>query len=323
MAGSGTVKLLMLTSVKYGGWVTDARCMVAHLRESGAQATALRPGRRKALNDWCQAMPPEDMLVSASLDNTVVLCAQMSAYGAEAIDLAARGFPFIIHDPTEYADQLLCALRRGGGPVIVHRETNRRSLERKGIRAALIPMPYVRQFAGLPPDRHRPVHAVAISRLDWDKHTEIIVEANKALPAPKRVRIYGAENSQYTFHKLRPVDTRWKASYYGRFESNPVHDAVMMADMSAIKGDGCGSQLTFLEAQDAGAVPVLNERWFEEDVPDPTAPTHALRVGTASELQSIMLNPPRDMDERRAKGYALLEGHLNLGKDYLQAFGWC
>ncbi len=45
-----------------------------------------------------------------------------------------------------------------------------------------------------------PGKAISLSRVDFDKHTEIIVEANRGLKMP--VEIYGAMNDLYVYHKL-------------------------------------------------------------------------------------------------------------------------
>ena len=99
--------------------------------------------------------------------------------------------------------------------------------------------------------------------IDFDKHTDIILKANKKLNNP--VDIYGAVNDLYVFHgKLKELG--FKKYYKGKFEKSfeAIHDLLskykFVVDMSAIKNDGGGSQYTFLEAiyMDCVLVQVLN-----------------------------------------------------------------
>ena len=42
---------------------------------------------------------------------------------------------------------------------------------------------------------------VSISRIDYDKHTEILIKANELLLDP--IDIYGTKNDRYVYHKLK------------------------------------------------------------------------------------------------------------------------
>ena len=111
--------------------------------------------------------------------------------------------------------------------------------------------------------------ALALSRVDFDKHTDIIIDANDKLPENKRVDIYGAQNDLYVYHKLR--DTNYKKYYKGKFPKEfsslveLLEPCKFLVDMSAIKGDGGGSQYTFLEAIYMDCALVLNSKWVKNN----------------------------------------------------------
>lgn len=108
--------------------------------------------------------------------------------------------------------------------------------------------------------------AVSVCRIDHDKNTTILLDANR-LAGEKLVDIRGFENRIYTRFRVMPHYPEWVQSK-AQFPRE-VHAAVMilkdykfMVDMSTIKGDGGGSQYTFLEAIDAGACCVLHSDWL-------------------------------------------------------------
>jgi glycosyltransferase involved in cell wall biosynthesis len=112
---------------------------------------------------------------------------------------------------------------------------------------------------------------VSISRIDFDKNTDIILKCNKILKDPKKhIYLFGAENRLYVHHKLKLLNFSdyWK----GKFPKNlsPTYedcsilkDAKYMIDMSIIKGDGGGTQYTFLEAIHQDTVLILHNKWID------------------------------------------------------------
>jgi glycosyltransferase involved in cell wall biosynthesis len=110
---------------------------------------------------------------------------------------------------------------------------------------------------------------VSISRIDWDKHTNILLEANPLLKFP--IQIYGDKNDRYVYQKLRLLDTMnendLNSCYKGRFPKSQealmeiLKDKQFVIDLSRIQFDGGGSQYTFIEAICNGCVLILNKNW--------------------------------------------------------------
>ena len=115
--------------------------------------------------------------------------------------------------------------------------------------------------------------SVSISRIDFDKHTDIILQANKLITDEnKKVRIYGAENRLYVHHKLKDLefDKWWMGKFPKRLpltyeDKSMLRNCKYVVDMSIIKNDGGGTQYTFLEAIHEDCVLILHKEWIEKD----------------------------------------------------------
>jgi len=171
----------------------------------------------------------------------------------------------VIHDPTEVkanvAQPLLEHLKR------FHVVTIRKSVQTYlkdtyNIKSKFI----IHPFFEYPFEKEKhPSKAVSISRIDFDKHTDIILDANKQLSEP--IEIHGSINRQYVFFSLK--NKGFKKYYKGQFEksfeelSDILKNAKYVVDMSIIKNDGGGTQYTFLEAIYQKCILIINSKWVE------------------------------------------------------------
>lgn len=311
------INLFYLAEPKYGGWVSFTAHLHAALSAQGYAPTIYKLGKRTEGFARSYGLGLSYFNVSAADASLMTASAPtiLTAVGPKFSDAAARllsrGAVLVLHDPTELNKGMISALAQSRRDVVVIRHANIPHVEKHGVRARFIPHPYCR--SARTPAPRKTVNAVALSRLDWDKHTLLIAEANARLPQAQRVNIYGAENSMYTHHKLDPVVPNWRADYRGRFPSTPgaavriAETARYVVDMSVIAGDGDGTQYTFLEAWDAGAALVVNSRWITTGkgaiVPGKTA----LAADNARTLADILQQEP-SADLVRA-GYAMLAQH--------------
>jgi hypothetical protein len=161
-------------------------------------------------------------------------------------------------------------------------------------------------------------HAVTISRIDFDKNTDIILKANQLIQdSKKKVQIFGAENRIYVHHKLGELDfySFWKGKFDKDYpltyqEKDILKDTHYVVDMSTIKNDGGGSQYTFLEAIYQGCVLVLHRDWisqaslFKEGI-------NCLAAETPEELSKV-LSEPRDITNLIKESIKLLKPHLQV-----------
>jgi hypothetical protein len=144
-------------------------------------------------------------------------------------------------------------------------------------------------------DAH-PQRAVSISRIDFDKHIDIQLTANKHLPARDAIALYGAANLQYVFFKLQGLEFEkyYKGKFDKTFESlnNILKDAKHVVDMSVIKHDGGGTQYTFLEAIYQDCALVINRRWVEGFATPFKDGVNCFVVGDGEELAALIKRDP-------------------------------
>ena len=160
---------------------------------------------------------------------------------------------------------------------------------------------------------------VSIARIDFDKNTDMLLKANQLLEnKSNHIYLFGAENRLYVHHKLKELNIQeyWK----GKFPKNlsPVYDgksilkdAKYMIDMSIIKGDGGGTQYTFLEAIYHDCVLVLHNDWISKGSTF-TSGVNCIGVGTAEELAEFIKNdlPSSKYSEILMNSKKILENHV-------------
>jgi hypothetical protein len=266
------VNVFYISDCIAGGWPTFVGHLIRGLRAVGADPTLFRISNRTELTRWrefgrglqCHNIRAEDTVnvVKESASILAALAPKMSEIGKGIIDAGAL---WVIHDPGELR---LLAVRELFDfchiePVVI-RKNNLRHVPN----AVYIPHPYQRIFNEYPTERLW--SCVSYSRIDWDKHTELIAQANVQLD--EAIRIYGYIGRPFAHSCLDKDYQGWRVNYYGEMAKFDLwagawlaRNAKYVVDMSTIKGDGGGTQYTFLEAWDAGARLILNRKWLVRD----------------------------------------------------------
>lgn len=223
----------------------------------------------------------------------------------------------VIHDPTELKEPVLNALKSGRFRVITIRKTVHDLLKKQHkINNKFLLHPF-HKFAINPNTTKN--KSISISRVDFDKHTDIIIDANDNNRQIK-TDIWGAQNDLYAYHKLR--DTNYKKYYKGKFGktfsdlANLLEPAKFIVDMSAIKGDGGGSQYTFLEAIHFGCVLILNSKWTDNQKTPFVHGKNCYIVSNSDELNSILNKQMRKSQK------SILENAKKLLVPHTKCRGW-
>ncbi len=296
------------SDVKFGGWPSNTVHLVHGLRTLGRRVVLARAGAAKPrTGDFGRGLNIEEVPLATAVHwvgeypSIVVVSAPKQA--ELTLPLVEAGAGIIVHDPTEWKggclDGVFTALRR---PVIVHRRTVHRRLQERGVPSVVVPHPYQPVGIGagqeVLPLARRAWQAAAISRVDFDKRTHLVAEANAMLPEGQRIAIHGAMNRIYEYHQLRKLFPEWRAEYHGPFTSDSVwagfgvaQQARTCVDMSVIVGDGGGTQMTFFEALDAGCALVLNEAWRTGDPELDEMDGLCSYVSSAQQLADAVLSP--------------------------------
>ena len=140
-------------------------------------------------------------------------------------------------------------------------------------------------------------YAVCISRIDYDKNTDIILRANKIIKNDdKKIKLFGFENRFYIYKKLKGLEL--EKYWYGKFKKNipMIHkdkdilkNCKFVIDLSTIKNDGGGTQYTFLEAIYNDCILILHNDWINKDNIFKNN-YNCLSVSNENELKNILEN---------------------------------
>lgn len=318
------VDLVYLSPNPYGGWVTFTSHLMKSLRMVGVTPNLFKVRERTERNPRpfgygeqyrniniaeLMARPAPKLIVAAAKN-----------FQEQTNELWERRAGLVVHDPTELKN--LPSNVADVSRVVVVRRIGLTYLPK----ATFIRHPYVRVQE--PGDPGRDQWAISVSRVDFDKHTEMLLDANRLLDKDHRITIRGFENRIYTRFKIVPHYPEWKQSI-GHFEREPekafrlLQRHLYHVDMSEIKGDGGGTQYTFLEAWDAGTINVINEAWMANVPPlsdDMQPGFNCVAVGDAGMLAAVIKQPPTEADLSRLRnmGYAQLALHhpKTIGEQY-------
>jgi len=295
--------LLYLAKPIYGGWVT----FTAHLSNKyDWPIYKITKNTEKSKRDYGYDCPYQNMCLAdiLSLDN--ILITAVDKHYWQYLHLFPKDTEIVIHDPTE------CKSSKIGNPliqkigelepvlpnfkVITIRESVRNYLSKNfQIDSTYLRHPFYNYKKS---DKEGlGYNAVCISRIDFDKNTDIILKANALIEDKKnQIYLFGAENRIYVHHKLKDLNIQefWKGKFPKNLEptyedKSILKDAKYMVDMSIIKGDGGGTQYTFLEAIYGNSVLVLHEEWINKGSLFVSG-VNCIGVSNEQELANIMNN---------------------------------
>ena len=292
--------LVYMSKPVYGGWVS----FTAHLSNKykcPLYKIGKRTESRKRLFGYditYQNITIEDLLKK---DNLLITCIDKKYY--EYLP-NIKDATIVIHDPTELKPQVLECLNRF--KIITIRPTVSELLKTKyNLDNRLMYHP----FYEFPRILKNKIKAVSLSRVDFDKNTDIIVKANDS---GCEIEIYGSMNELYVYHKLR--DSNFRNYYKGRFAktfeaiNEILADCKYVIDMSVIKGDGGGSQYTFLEAIYMDCALILNKKWVD-GLDSPFKHNHNCFIVENHEELTTLLKSNPDTSEICKNAKELLKNH--------------
>jgi len=302
------VALPLLADPRMGGWPTYTAHLAHGLISAGWEPVIFRLAKRseKKPRHFGRGLDYWNISFNDLLELTHTVPTLITAVGKNhretARDLMAEGANVVIHDPTELDAMMREAI--SVTKVFTIRKIISDNLKKIGIDNQYLPHPYQR---ATPVDSKLEKHAVSLSRVDFDKNTHLIVEANKLLPEDKRIVIHGALNRLYAKFKLEETDPRWWDNYAGEWPASEstsaplriANSANMVIDLSTIKNDGGGTQYSFLEVFDAGKPLVIHSGWLTGNPDyDEIAPAVYCAVDSPESLaEAVMGEPSYDKSE--------------------------
>ena len=290
------INLVYAAEPKFGGWVSFTEHLFNCLKQQGHRVNLFVVGNKFGNTKELYSGNVYAQKITADAVQELYGLKVITALDKKTSQLFKRipnKLTYIIHDPTELTAERMPFYQRAKH-IFGIRWNMIPVIESKGLKAHYLPHPY----CPINPKRNVIRNAVAYSRIDWDKHTNLICGANLLLDSKLRCDVFGAENRMYAFHKLDNQFPNWKDRYFGKFPKEVGAGAKLAAtakfavDMSAIKQDGSGSQYTFLEAWDAGTTLVLNRKWTLGDQGEMKHGHNCLAVFDAFELSQILKSDP-------------------------------
>lgn len=298
-----TVNLFYIVShPPYGGFVTYTNHLHRMLAQLGHDVNLYMVKKRfEEKHRDLHGTPYQNVDVDFAIHScrkfpTLIVCMYWKTAPEVIEAMLKNGARLVIHDPTELVPELIESVLRNKTKVIAIRKKNLQNYIELGMDATYVPHPYV-EFETKGGKKTK--NACATSRLDFDKHTEVIAEANEMLTTKTAVQIYGKENRLFTWHKVKNKFPEWERYYNGAYPKEAYAGVKValpyryLVDMSLIRGDGGGTQYTFFEAWNAGCELVLDERWIlPGDELEPGKNCHV--VNGAEQLVKVLKGKPNN-----------------------------
>jgi len=288
------VSLFYLSDNTTGGWVTfTAHLMMGLSKLPGIRAAIykVKPKHENRPRPFGYNMTYRNIDLQHAIklaNGLAVVVALQKNYREVSTALVSAGSWLVVHDPAEFTHTNLAEFGNRCFAI-------RRSVQRQISGSTLLPHPYHRHYPKGTIATGK-LRACSVARIDFDKNTTILLDANRLLSQQMKIRIHGFENRLYTKFKVCPQYPEWQQSisHYSRevtTAANICHQATFTCDMSLIKGDGGGTQYSFMEAMDAGSVCVVHRGWIIPDdemraCPDPKA--NCIAVGNGRELAEVL-----------------------------------
>lgn len=262
---------------RFGGWVS----FTVHLAKKYNYplykihtSTEIKKNGEPILRDFGYGVKYQNISIEDAIKLKKVLITAIDKGYYQYLSKFPRTISLVIHDPTEVKGPSTQPVidRLKDFKIITIRETVKDHLKNTfNVRSDFKKHPFYKYTIG----NNTGKIAVSISRIDFDKNTDIIIKANNELRKQnlnhRIVHIFGAKNDMYVFHKLQnSLKLNLDDYYCGKFEKSfegtnqILKHAKYMIDLSAIKGDGGGTQYTFLEAIHQGAALILNKKWVDK-----------------------------------------------------------
>ena len=316
--------LLYLAKPIYGGWVT----FTAHLSKKYSWPIyKITKKTEKTKRDYGYECSYQNSCLADILALDNILITAVDKHYWSFLHLFPKDTEIVIHDPTE------CKSSKAGNPLIQGLNPVLPNFKvitiRESVRDYLLKTFQIDSKYLLHPfyNYHKSdkkglgYNAVCISRIDFDKNTDIILKANQLIEDKKnQIYLFGAENRIYVHHKLKELNVQefWKGKFPKNLEptyedKSILKDAKYMVDMSIIKGDGGGTQYTFLEAIYQDCVLVLHEEWINKGSLFVSG-VNCIGVSNEEELANVMnIGIPEELYDIILKNsHTIIEDHLNV-----------
>lgn len=169
--------------------------------------------------------------------------------------------------------------------------------------------------------------AVSISRISFEKNTDILMKANKILDRFDAIKLYGCPSRVYVHRFLGGFQGDFSKYFCGMFGksfsilSEILAEAKFVVDLSILKHDGGGTQYTFLEAIHNDCALILHRKWIEggdikPEYSDFKEGYNCFAVDNEKELAELIRRDP-DTTKIVANSKTLIQRHIDVDWSHL------
>lgn len=297
-----------LAKPMYGGWVS----FTAHLLHQQKEKLLFRVGKKLESNarDYgygliYQNVPKE--AITQLRGETFILALDKHYY---KLMPEIKEATIVLHDSVELKESIKDFLTQCKKIIVIRQRIKDHLKEKFNLESEYKYHPFYPYLLPKPSETRQNI--IAMSRVDWDKHTDVMLEANKLLE--NKIQIYGAVNSIYQYQKLDELDfSRYYKGIYPKdwnYVADIYRSAKFMVDLTMINKDGGGTQYTFLEAIYQDVALILNRKWVENGG-DFKEGYNCYAVSDAKELADLLKsNPYTEQVTKNAK--QILDRHIKV-----------
>jgi len=320
------MNLIYMGKPAYGGWVS----FTAHLSlkynfklyKISKKTEKLKSGKPR-MRAFGYGVMYQNLSIddAKQLPNIIITAIDKKYY--EFLNQFNSNTKLVIHDPTEVKGKSCQPVLDVLGKydiITIRKSVKKYIMDKYGVKSKFKSHPFF-EYTKTPVQIKDKKGGVSISRIDFDKHTDITLKANQLLPPTEKITIYGAANDRYVYFNLRKNNLDFDKYYKGKFKKSFEElDKILtkkkfVVDLSAIKNDGGGSQYTFLEAIYQDCILILNKKWLSGSENIFVDGINCLVVENPSDIVKIITNATKNSPKLKtiAKNASkLLEPHVNV-----------
>ena len=262
------MNLVYMAKPIYGGWVT----FTSHLcLKYKCDLFKIAKRTEKNKRDYGYGISYQNTRIDELITKDNLVITAVDKHYWKYFHLFPKDTILIVHDPTELKGKDNEIVKHiNHFKIITIRETVQKFIfDNYQIQTTFLKHPF---YSYPKTNDQSDFYSLSISRIDFDKHTDLILQANKLIHNDKKkIQIFGAENRLYVHHKLKDLDfpKYWKGKYPKQLPlqyngKDLLNNCHFIVDMSIIKGDGGGTQYTFLEAIYHNCALILHKEWVEQ-----------------------------------------------------------
>ena len=266
--------LAYLATPTFGGWIT----MTAHLslKYNYPLYKISKSGRNeKNTRPFGYGVKYQNISIDDLLKKDNILITALDKHFHKYLDRFPDSTTIVMHDPNDFKSIPVQQFLKRVNVITIREAVKQNLLINHNIKSEFKYHPFHEY------DRKTYVNntgdkCISINRIDFDKNTHIILKANPLIKDEcNKIWIYGKENRlyvQFTLIKMGLKDDFMKY-WRGRFaktlpisieDKDILNEAKYVVDLSVIKGDGGGTQYTFLEAIHQDCILILHKEWVEK-----------------------------------------------------------